>query len=81
MAEAQRRNAEDLRCCEVITRLLCDLHIPAPLAQKARACLAPFAAEGLVAFTPGGIRVTPSGRYQLERLCAALQRPAAARPN
>lgn len=81
VAEARRRSADDLRCCEAIARLLCDLRIPAPVAREARARLAPCAAEGLVAFTAEGIRVTPSGRYQLERLCAALQRPPETRPN
>jgi oxygen-independent coproporphyrinogen-3 oxidase len=70
---AHRRTDEEVRRAEAADRLRCDLLIPATLVDVCEARLRPLLEEGLLAHAADGLRVTPSGHYQLERLCAALQ--------
>lgn len=79
VTEAHRRTDEEVRRAEAADRLRCDLLVPAAHADVAEARLRPFLEEGLLMHAADGLRVTPRGHYQLERLCAALQ-PAAAAP-
>jgi oxygen-independent coproporphyrinogen-3 oxidase len=80
VAQARRRSAKEMQCCEAIERLLCDRALRglrrADL-DAARERLAPFAEAGLVALCADGVEVTPQGRYALEQLCLALRQSPA----
>jgi len=78
VTEAHRRTDEEERCAEAADRLRCHLFVPAAHADDVEVRLRPFLDEGLVTRSDEGLRVTPRGHYELERLCAALQPPAAA---
>jgi oxygen-independent coproporphyrinogen-3 oxidase len=73
VTQARRRTEEEERCADAADRLRCNLFVPAAQAEVAEPRLRTFLAAGLVARSAGGLRVTPSGHYELERLCAALQ--------
>jgi oxygen-independent coproporphyrinogen-3 oxidase len=74
-----RRSADALRRRAVIDSLLCDLAVPASLAQGLQveyAALAATAALGWVEVSDEGIRITTDGQRRLESLCALFDAAA-----
>lgn len=72
VACGRRLSEDDLRRRKALRHLLCNLELPANLAQgieEEYERLARCAEIGLVEVTPNSIRVTPRGRYFLRSLC------------
>ncbi len=89
------RTAEDELRGAVIRRLICTLRLewdwvrerfgiePRTHFARALAALEPMAADGLVRIHPGGLEVTPTGRFFLRNLCMpfdAYLAPSQSRP-
>jgi oxygen-independent coproporphyrinogen-3 oxidase len=73
VARGHRASHEDRRRRDAISHMICNLELPAKLASgcldEEYARLAGYAVDGLVEVEPGGLRITPAGRYFLRSLC------------